>query len=421
MKFRTFLSAVVLTAVIASCGGGSDSSTGRIKNAALTPVPVATAGTTAVTALISETGVRSLKVKWTAKANSNTPAPVAFMVEACETSCEDSKAIVAGSTVVGASALDAFVPGLKTDTNYGVRVIAMGSTGPLGLGLTTTRTQWAPTSASATPSVDSALISWTAPVSQESQGNLKFVGGRFDTIPSGDVGLSGTLMGNGAPASSWTMRGLKQATDYWFKLWVSTNIDSSPAVWVRFKTTGTAPTTVPGTVPCKSGGPCKIGDITPAGGTVFYVAPAGTSWGKYLEAAPRTWNGGTSDPELSWCTGFPDANGAYKSWGSTATNVGAGKSNFALMMAKCPASPAGLAVRALTLGGKNDWFIPSIEEAKLICGDPTVIGRTTADYYTMSSTESDNKMAQACRTGNTSLWSTFKLSRATVIPVRIGQ
>jgi len=64
---------------------------------------------------------------------------------------------------------------------------------------------------------------------------------------------------------------------------------------------------------------CQVGDTGPGGGIVFYVAStAFTATGTtcntnchYLEAAPNTWNGGSTDPMNVWATAYA---GCYNEW-----------------------------------------------------------------------------------------------------------
>ncbi len=99
-----------------------------------------------------------------------------------------------------------------------------------------------------------------------------------------------------------------------------------------------------------------VGDTGPAGGIIFYVNTNADSDGwTYLEAAP-------SD--------FPDS---YK-WGNTTTEVGktgtaigTGESNTAAIVAAMVAAGfteeyAAKACADYTLGGKDDWFLPSRDE-----------------------------------------------------------
>lgn len=422
------LALVLVSSLIASCGGGSDtsekqstSSNPRQRNAALVTKTVTTADTTKLTVTIADTGVYSLKVNWTGVVKAGTETPKIVLVEACENSCADASTPVAYSSFALYTAFSTPIRSLKSDTVYGVRVTALSDGAALGVGSATGRTRWSPTLGTAVVGETSVEFTFAAAKSADSRGNLQYLGGRTSTYPTGDIGISGMWMSNnGAPVTKSTIGNLKINTNYWFKFWVTTNIDSSMPVWIHAKTSGSTPTTVAGTKLCKDGGECKIGDVSPTGGIIFYIAPAGTSWGKYLEAAPRNWNRTNKDPELEWCTGSYDVKGAYKPWGGTSDEIGAGKANFAKMAAACPQSPAVIAVKKISLGGKTDWFIPSFEEAKLICADPTVVGRSNEYIATMSSSESDYRSATACYPGNSSSITTFKVTPMQVIPIRIG-
>jgi hypothetical protein len=88
-------------------------------------------------------------------------------------------------------------------------------------------------------------------------------------------------------------------------------------------------------VACKDGGTCKIGDIGPRGGVVFFAAPAPQWWGQYIEAFPNnvTMRGGfpwlTMDPVFSG----PDA----KARRIEAKLLGAGRSNSEAVNGPCSA------------------------------------------------------------------------------------
>ena len=112
---------------------------------------------------------------------------------------------------------------------------------------------------------------------------------------------------------------------------------------------------------CASGGVCAIGDIGPGGGIVFYDAGSPQSWGRYLEAAPKTWNGGTSDPRASW--GCFDTSIS----GVSGTAIGTGAANTAAIVAGCFESGIAASLADVsTFGGKSDWFLPSKDELELM-------------------------------------------------------
>lgn len=142
---------------------------------------------------------------------------------------------------------------------------------------------------------------------------------------------------------------------------------------------------------CATGGACAVGDTGPGGGIVFYVSAtvintvAGVSaGGRYLEAAPNTWNGGTSDPPAEWGCNETIISGA------DGTEVGSGAQNTKDIDTGC--TTFGIAAdRAINLvfGGQSDWFLPSRDELGLILTDPNLfakhVGGFIADFYWSSS------------------------------------
>ena len=101
---------------------------------------------------------------------------------------------------------------------------------------------------------------------------------------------------------------------------------------------------------CAQGGTCKLGDIGPGGGKVFYVAPdllvANGKRARYLEASVR-------ETLLPWSCFF-----GFTELG-TRTNIGSGEYNTSLMKKAC----RGFYDQSLNAGGgKTDWFIPSKDE-----------------------------------------------------------
>lgn len=137
-------------------------------------------------------------------------------------------------------------------------------------------------------------------------------------------------------------------------------------IWVKKP----APPTV---VSCASGGACKIGDITPSGGIVFYVSPtainsvAGISAGGiYLEVAPTD-----VSLDTGWCSDTTHAITLDDI--PFSTDIGFGAHNTLIMTTGTadsitPACTTGAGVLAanLTVGTFSDWFLPSKDELNLI-------------------------------------------------------
>ncbi len=146
-------------------------------------------------------------------------------------------------------------------------------------------------------------------------------------------------------------------------------------------------------VSCAIGGVCAIGDIGPSGGIVFYDAGSRQSWGRYLEAAPNGWNGGTSDPTERWGCGYNSNSGLNSISGAKGMIIGTGAANTAAIVAGC-AEP-GIAAKladALTFGGKSDWFLPSKDELNMMYANLALkgVGGFATDYYWSSSEFSVN-------------------------------
>jgi hypothetical protein len=123
---------------------------------------------------------------------------------------------------------------------------------------------------------------------------------------------------------------------------------------------------------CAQGGTCKLGDIGPGGGTVFYVAPdrlmANGKSPRYLEAA-------LLETLLPWSCflGFTEL--------GTRTNMGSGAYNTSLLKKAC----RGFYDQSLNAGGgKTDWFIPSKAELQYLSKYFAGINRDSKIYWSSS-------------------------------------
>jgi hypothetical protein len=115
---------------------------------------------------------------------------------------------------------------------------------------------------------------------------------------------------------------------------------------------------------CAQGGLCKIGDVGPGGGNVFYISETSinaadgvSSGGIYLEVAPRNWNGNSSgEAGTSFATSLTSVPG-------TSSAIGTGAENSRLLRTQLgdSATAATLALNK-TFNGVSDWFVPSYDE-----------------------------------------------------------
>lgn len=130
----------------------------------------------------------------------------------------------------------------------------------------------------------------------------------------------------------------------------------------------------------------SIRDIGPAGGLIFYDKgnySGDPSW-RYLEAAPSDQSTGTV-----W--------GCYETeiTGADGTLVGTGKQNTMDILAECTTDDiAADQCRDCTLGGYNDWFLPSKDELYWIRANlkDAGVGNFESNYY-WSSSEFDVSLA----------------------------
>ena len=181
---------------------------------------------------------------------------------------------------------------------------------------------------------------------------------------------------------------------------------------------------------CITTNTCALGAIGPGGGKVFYVQASGgtfTSTGsacnttcKYLEMAPRTWNGGASDPLIAWC----NINNVPAS--ATANGIGVGYANRVAIEAVC-ASGANNSAGAYTGGGMTDWYLPAWQELTTMIGYYMTAGNIpagspyefTSNIHYFSSNTGAASSSATCTVANTgSNTGCSKLTTYYVRPVR---
>lgn len=113
---------------------------------------------------------------------------------------------------------------------------------------------------------------------------------------------------------------------------------------------------------CKEDNFCKVGDVGPGGGTVFYVGS------EVINKWNEKYQGGKL---MEFLDAYPESKsvspcGRKIKYGDI-DGVGAGARNTGLLGGACSeTNPINIA-RNATNGGKSDWFIPSRDELNLIC------------------------------------------------------
>ena len=109
-----------------------------------------------------------------------------------------------------------------------------------------------------------------------------------------------------------------------------------------------------------------IGDTGPAGGKIFITpSTVGNSTGKYFEVAPVD----VSASRLNWCNSTSQLIS-----GTLHSEIGAGSTNTQAMLNWGCTSGAAVGASQYSLGGKTDWFLPSLDEAAQLYASKAATG-----------------------------------------------
>jgi len=159
---------------------------------------------------------------------------------------------------------------------------------------------------------------------------------------------------------------------------------------------------------CSNGGAatvCKVGDIGPGGGIVFYDAGKEEYWGRYLEMAPQSCEG----VRYAWRPAGNN-NTVYKPQGDQtaaelrvlAKGIGMGKVNTRIItLALGGGKYAAKYAEDSVCNGRDDWFLPSKDELDIaynrlaqnrVGSKDTPIGGFNKGYY-WTSTDYNDKTA----------------------------
>ena len=159
---------------------------------------------------------------------------------------------------------------------------------------------------------------------------------------------------------------------------------------------------------CSNGGAatvCKVGDIGPGGGIVFYDAGKEEYWGRYLEIAPKSCEGERYAwrPAGNAKTIYNDAQGQTAAeLRLLAKGIGMGKVNTRIITLALGAGKyAAKYAEDLVCGKRDDWFLPSKDELDTaynrlaqnrVGAKDTPIGGFNKGYY-WTSTDYNDKTA----------------------------
>jgi hypothetical protein len=160
-----------------------------------------------------------------------------------------------------------------------------------------------------------------------------------------------------------------------------------------------------------------VGDLGPGGGKIFATpSTLGNTTGLYFEAAPNTWNGGSSDPTSIWCNSTGNIT-SYTGY------IGKGAQESAMIISTCTTSAADLVDSySVTNNGTTfaDWFLPCSIELLLLYNNRSNVNTLSATSYWSTTGDSSSggikSMALDMSTG--SFVNISQGSTASVRPIR---
>ena len=142
--------------------------------------------------------------------------------------------------------------------------------------------------------------------------------------------------------------------------------------------------------------PYELGDTGPGGGKIFYVSVEGFTMTDdnttvhYLEAAPADMPRGLFYYPLWASSDYTSTNIA-----GTATAIGTGRKNTALILATDAGAPAAKACNEYSNGDKTDWFLPSKDELNELFVNRdyvgNLVGYSDSSVWYWSSSEYDSE------------------------------
>ena len=328
----------------------------------------------APTAIAGIASDKTVALTWTAPTSTGGSAITGYVIRYSRDIGSSWTKLFAAKPSISTSAT---VTGLSNGVSYLFQVAATNSIGTgnystSSLAVTPGTAPGAPTAIAGIAGNTTVALTWTAPTST---GGLP-ISDYVVQYSSNSGSTWTTFLDSVSTTTSGTVTGLSNYTTYYFKVAATNSIG-----------TGEYSTVTGATIPsgCSTGGICAVGNTSPSGGIVVYVAPtAFTSTGSdcatnclYLEAAPNGWgNGGTTcgntgsetvDPKCEWSGNTSTLIGGP----AQGTAIGTGFSNTIAIMAQSSggATPnkAATTARAYSGGGKTDWFLPSKSELYEFC------------------------------------------------------
>ena len=167
-----------------------------------------------------------------------------------------------------------------------------------------------------------------------------------------------------------------------------------------------------GPSPCAFGGPCKIGDVGPGGGKVFYVTtkdtpiltnfqPCMTSWNPciYMEVAAPNWSGSATDPAKLWAQPVQGCCSEVPNQGAKGEEIGTGANNT--WNIKVQQQSYDSAANVAAFNASFGWHLPSLKELFEVYLQRTKVDAPSSGEY-WSSTEAGQHAAIAIDFSSTS-------------------